>query len=48
MKVYLFMSDIADRRGKKYKELEKKLDKLVFEFGKNSKEVKDFLDTEIN
>lgn len=47
MKVYNFMAEAADRRSKQYKELNKKLDELVLKFGKNSKEVNDFFNSEI-
>ena len=47
MKTYQFMAEIADRRSKTYRELDKKLDKLVLEFGVNSKEVNDFFNEEI-
>ena len=46
--VYEFMAERADRRTKQYKELEKQLDLLVLEFGKESKEVNDFFNKSID
>ena len=40
--VYKFLSETADRRSRKYKELDKQLDSIVNKFGKDSKEVRDF------
>lgn len=48
MKTYQFLAEKGDRRSKKYKDLDKKLDELVLKFGKNSKEVNEFFETEIN
>ena len=47
VKVYAFLSEIADRRLKQDKELNKQLDLLVLKFGKESKEVNDFFNQEI-
>jgi len=40
--VYEFLSETADRRSRKYKELEKELDSIVLKYGKDSKDVRDF------
>ena len=40
--VYKFLSETADRRSRKYKELDKQLDSIVNKFGKDSNEVRDF------
>ena len=45
--VYVFLADTGDRRTKLYKKLETKLDLLVSKFGKESEEVKCFLDSKI-
>ena len=47
MKIYQFMAEIADRRSKQYKELCLKLDALILEFGKNSKQVNNFFNQKI-
>lgn len=47
MKVYKFLAETADRRTKEYKELDKQLDILVAKYGKDSKEVETFFNTEI-
>jgi len=44
---YKFLSETADRRSKKYKELDKQLDALCETYGKESKEVKDFFNQTI-
>ena len=45
--VYVFLADNGDRRTKLYKKLETKLDLLVSKFGKESEEVKCFLNSKI-
>ena len=45
--VYIFLAETGDRRAKLYKKLEAKLDLLVSKFGKESEEVKCFLDSKI-
>jgi len=47
MKVYKFMAEIADRRTKKYKDLEFMLDCLEHKYGKESKEVAEFFDKDV-
>lgn len=47
METYIFMAEIGDRRTKKYKLLDAKLDSLVKEFGKESKEVNDFFNQSV-
>lgn len=46
MKTYKFLAEVADRRTTEYKELDEQLEKLAAKFGKNSKEVNDFFETE--
>ena len=45
--VYKYMAEIADRREKEYKKLEKELDSLVERYGKESNEVNEFLNRKI-
>lgn len=40
--IYKFLSETADRRSRKYKLLEEKLDSLTEKYGKDSKEVNNF------
>ena len=47
MRVYKYMAEVADRRTKKYKDLEFMLDCLVNKHGKESKEVNEFFDKEV-
>ncbi len=47
IKVYNYMADIADRRSKEYKALERKLDNLTSLYGKESKEVNDFFESDL-
>lgn len=46
MKTYQFLAEYADRRTKEYKALDKMLDNLVDKYGKESKEVNDFFETD--
>ncbi len=46
--VYKFLSEVADRRCSNYKLLDKCVDNIVKEFGKESKELNDFFDTPLN
>lgn len=48
MKVYNFMSEVADRRKKEYKQLENILDRLTEKYGKESKEVNEFFEREVD
>lgn len=45
--VYKFLSETADRRSRKYKQLDKQLDSIVNKFDKDSKEVRDFFNQTI-
>lgn len=44
MKTYQFMAEVADRRSKEYKALEKELDRLSSLHGKDSKQVNNFFE----
>jgi hypothetical protein len=48
MKMYKYLAEHLDRRSKEYKSLDKQLDELVLKYGKDSKEVEDFFNLEVD
>ena len=46
-KIYVYMAENADRRSKEYRMLDKHLDVLCDKYGKESKEVNDFLNHKV-
>lgn len=48
MKTYKFLSEATDKRSKLYRDLEKQLDNLLNKYGKESKQIKEFFNKEID